>query len=175
MQVANIASMKASAEARLLYVELGRAGALLRGQLWPRSANLQLSGPGFVSTAGLSEQQVTDVIGGSWRRATASLSFSEYGRTLDSVQYSIAARHRYRSVALRCAQAGDVGDIVALLPAERGVISNADIVPISAGSCGVAVNNTPSLLEALLRGSIYVEAELYDPVGVRLRGQFPRP
>ena len=176
MPINNVATLKAAADERRLYVELERRGQRLRGQLWPRSINLQKLG--FVSIAGSSDQQAVDAehAAPQWIRTTAMLSFSEFTDTLDYVGYTVPQGHSFRAVNLHCAPAGRNGDIVAPLPLGRGVLSNLEIIPASSGGpCGMEVNGVASLLEAVLRGNVYVSFEPHEHWKPLLRGQFQHP
>ena len=105
-----------------------------------------------------------------------NLWFSEFDQTLEYVRYAIPKRHRYRSVTLHCAPAAQNGDVLAILPAEEGMLSNIDIIPTTAsGPCGMTINNNASLLESVLRGNLYVVLEPLDPSDAALRGQFLSP
>jgi hypothetical protein len=172
----NVASLEAAAQRRMLYLDLERSSAPLRGQLWPRSFELQESGFGSLATA--SDQQVVAAAARppQWLRASATLWFSEFNQTLAHVGYTLPNRHRFRSARLHCAPPGEDGPVVAELLADEGVLTQTDVLPVAdAGPCGMAVNGTASLLEALARGNLYVELELADPAGARLRGQFAAP
>jgi len=166
-------SMQAAARKRLLYVEYTRDGIDKRGQLFPQSVKLQAPG-GFVSESNYS---VGETVTALW--------FSEDQRSLDSVRWAAHYREFFRlNMTLRCAPAGVDGVIVAHLdPAGgRGQLTNADISPTDGqGTCGMVVNNIPSLLEAVLRGNIYIAysprcdqgATSCDYDDVTGRGQFP--
>ncbi len=126
--------------------------------------------------AGASDQQSIDARDAAplWQRLAVTLSFSETNQTLAYVGYSVPYRHRFRNVSLHCAPPGREGQPVAVLPAGEGTLSNAEIVPVyESGGCGMAIDNTASLLEALLRGNLYVLLEPNDPSASKLWGQFP--
>ena len=85
-------------------------------------------------------------------------------------------RHRFGAVSLRCAPAGEDGPAIASLVLARGVLSNADLSAVPFGtSCGMPINTTASVLEALLRGHLYAVVEPIEPAGLALRGQFRLP
>lgn len=172
--ITNIASLRAAAKARLLYIEMEQANVPpLRGQLFERP----IGSPGVRFGAGTSAQQVveSDRAAPRWTRAGVGLTFAEHA-SLDAIAYDYRERHRYRTVALYCGPAGQNGDLVAYLPAPKSLISKEDFYPVPAtGPCGMAIETTGALLEALLRGLLYVEMELYDPAGRAIRGQFTAP
>jgi hypothetical protein len=174
VSITNIASLRAAAAARHLYLEIQQAGVpALRGQLFERP----IGAPGIRVTAGASAQQMVpgERAAPRWTRAAVSLLFAEQA-SLDAVGYDYDERHRYRTVALYCGRPGEVGDLVAYLPAPKSLFSKEDFYPVPAtGPCGMAIETTGALLEALLRGNLYVEMELLDPAGTWLRGQFPAP
>ena len=136
----NLATFKAAAEARLLYIEIEKSHAfriVQRGQLWPRSIGLQDGG--FASMAGASDQQSIDARDAAplWQRLAVTLSFSETNQTLAYIGYSVPYPHRFRNVSLHCAPPGREGQPVAFLPAGEGTLSNAEIVPVyESGAAG---------------------------------------
>lgn len=167
-------SLQAAARKRLIYIEYVRDGVRKRGQLFPESVGVQKI-DGFVSE---SSYATADTLTGLW--------FSErHTRSLDRVRWAAHYRaHWGLDMTLRCGPAGVEGEIVAYLdpPGGRGQLSSDDIVPVDGqGACGMAVNNVASLLEALLRGHLYIaysprcDGET-EPCGfnvVTARAQFP--
>ena len=130
-------------------------GVTIRGQGMDETVlsfkNQVAGAEGLLVTA--SDFTIEDLATGLW--------FSGWDqRSLDTMRWAAHYRAYWGlDMTLRCGPAGVDGEIVAYLdpPGGRGQLSSADIVPIDGqGACGMAVNNVASLLEALLRGHIYI-------------------
>ncbi len=184
----NLASLEAAARERKLYAELQSDGVVIRTQLWPKLHLFQT--PLFTGVAGnlwidspywMSDQQV---VGGSpetsWRRYPVSFALDGFLGSLRDYpgisplayfEYSVH-RRAFQSLALYCGRAGEDGEMLAVLPDDLGVLSNFDLFPTqSSGACGMVVNNIASLVEALLRGNIYVAGALNESPSSVLRAQ----
>ena len=104
-------------------------------------------------------------------------AFSEVGFKLEVGNNTgeITAAH------FHCARAGEDGSIVVSLfmgsfmaPSgvlAEGVRTNADVIPIAAGTCGQEVNNIASLAAAMMEGRIYTNAHTAAFPGGEIRGQ----
>jgi hypothetical protein len=164
----NVASLEAAARERRLYVEIESDGVALRGQLWPKTIPSE-------TTAVMSDQQVLGASAPRWLRSSVVLSFAEQGYapgSLAGLSFRVPDWNALGPATLYCGRAGQDGEIVGYLNAETGSLTNADVVPTQVGgACGMAVTNVASLLEASLRGNLYVAARWGD---VPLRGQVPR-
>ena len=176
--IRNVVSLKAAAQARLLYFEVERAGSTLRGQFWPNSTASASAAQGLCRTP---EHPTSKSSGACASRALAARAdrcvvLGEPRRSSGVMRYEVPRRDRFRAVTIHCAPAGVDGPAVATLPIEHGALSNSDLLPLPAGTaCGMPITTTASLLEALLRGHLYAVVEPIEPAGLTLRGQFRAP
>ena len=183
--VNNIASLKAAAEQRLLYVEVGRDSERYRTQLWPdidKGAGGYLVYEDRVVTS--TRQVIGRPAGVSESKKSMDFLIYDYGRTVGLFGYHIWRQNieglKITDVTLHCAPAGETGPKVADL--EFGFLADAyyanwlhneKITPTSPASpCGMEINNIASLTEALFRGNLYVLLTRED--GMLWRGQLTK-
>ncbi len=177
LAINTIASLRAAAQQRLIYLEYDRDGARHRAQLWAKEL-LPLEVEVFPSLDQTVDPQIPD---SSKNKTRVLFKATETRSTLNEIHYMFADRLIYSQVErleLFCAAAGQAGVPIAELTARSSesytALRQSDLRPASAdGPCGVEVNNIASLVEAWLQGRLYVHVQKTS--GKVLRGQVPHP
>lgn len=178
VRISDVASLKQAAKHRLLYVEYERNGELVRGQFWPK----KLAARDWWLINYVSADQVPGAVDDSLaeRIDAAYILLREHTRNMDALYLGYSNKSPediyYGDGILRCGPPGTDGELIARGSEFYLYMTNAHLYPTDGtGTCGMVITTVASVVEALLRGWIYIE--LTEPGSDRplRRGQFASP
>ena len=178
VDISDVASLKQAANLRLLYVEYERNGELVRGQFWPK----RLATSDYRLRTYLSTEQVpgSAVNPPAKRLDPATLRLQDHTRNLDFLDITWSRKSlegfNYQDALIRCGPPGADGELIARGSEFGRYLRNVHIHPTDGtGSCGMVISTVASIVEALLRGWLFIElipAGTDEPLR---RSQFPSP